>query len=197
MKFQLVAVCLLATPLARAQAPAGTPSAEELQQVRTEVHQVQAEVQQVDPKGQLTNEQLYDLLMTREARRRDARDPPSEIFIMFFLTTMGSFLAWLFASYRKERQRHETVRLMVEKGVEVPSGLLAPPPKRPSDLRRGIILSTAGLGLAISLAFIPHVRGAWGAGLTLLMIGVGHLLVWRMQGGRGPLPSALSSEPVP
>ena len=191
MKFQLVAVCLLATTLAQAQAPEGSASAF----VAEELQQVQAEVQQVDPQGQLTNQQLFDLLMAREERRReDHAGPPAELLVLF---SAVSFLAWLFAGYRKERQRHETVRLMVEKGAEIPSGLIAPPPKRPSDLRRGIILSMAGLGLTVFLAVLPDARGAWAAGLTLLLIGVGHLLVWRLQGGRGPLSSALSSEPVP
>jgi hypothetical protein len=188
MKFQLVAACLLATSLAQAQAPTESPSAVP----EGEFQQLQAEAQRLDPQGKLTNEQLYDLLMTREARRNDA--PPMELIVLF---SAVSFMAWLYASYRKERQRHETVRLMVEKGVEVPSALLAPPPKRPSDLRRGIILSTSGLGLAIFLALLPGTHGAWSAGVTLVLIGVGHLVVWRLQGGRGPLPSALSSEPVP
>jgi len=196
MKFPLIAAVLLATTLARAQAPAPAPTPAEAPPgvLARELQQVEAEIRRIDPEGRLTNEQLYGLLVTREARRTKTESgPPIELLVLF---SAVSFVAWLYASYRKERQRHETVRLMVEKGVEVPSALLAPPPKRPSDLRRGVILSTAGLGLTLFLALLGQ-NGAWGAGVTLFMIGVGHLIVWRLQGGRGPLMSALSSEPMP
>ncbi len=197
MKFPLVAACLLATTLAGAQAPAPTPTPVEAPPAvpASELQKVQSEIQRIDPQGRLTDQQLYDLLMTREARRNEAEaGVPAELLVLF---SAGSFMAWLFAGYRKERQRHETVRLMVEKGVEIPGALLAPPPKRPSDLRRGLILSTAGLGLTVFLALASNMPGAWGAGMTLFLIGVGHLLVWRLQGGRGSLSSALSSEPMP
>jgi hypothetical protein len=86
---------------------------------------------------------------------------------------------------------------MVEKGVEIPPALLAPPPRKPSDLRLGIILVSTGLGLIIVLAGLSRPRGAWGAGLTVFLLGVGHLLVWRLQRGRGALASELASESRP
>ncbi|MFL5352021.1 DUF6249 domain-containing protein [Archangium sp.] len=163
--------------------------------------EMEAQAKQMDPEARLTNEQLFELLQTREARLANGNDfdpTPIAISIVFFSSMLTGFLGWLFASYRKGRQLHETVRLMVEKGAEIPQGLLAPSPKRkPSDLRRGIILSTSGLGLAIFLAVVPDTNGAWGAGLTLLLIGVGHLLVWRLQQGRGVLSRELSPEPQP
>lgn len=167
-------------------------------ELRSELQELEAEVRQVDPHGRLTSDQLFKLLMERERQRPHTTefDPtPAIITVFIFGNLLMGFLAWLFASFRKERQRHETVRLMVEKGVEVPSGLLAPAPKRPSDLRRGLILSTTGLGLTIFLAAIPGANGVWGAGVTLLLIGVGHLLVWRVQGVKGSWSSALASEP--
>jgi hypothetical protein len=166
--------------------------------VKSDLQELEAEVRQVDPHGRLTSDQLFKLLLERERQRsRGAEFDPAPAIITVFLfgSLLTGFLAWLFASFRKERQRHETVRLMVEKGVEIPSGLLAPAPKRPSDLRRGLILSTTGLGLTIFLAAIPGANGVWGAGVTLLLIGVGHLLVWRVQGGKGSWSSALASEP--
>lgn len=105
-------------------------------------------------------------------------------------------LAWLWTLDRKARRLHETVRLMVEKGAEIPLGLLAPPQRKPSDLRRGIILSSTGLGLTLFLAMLPDAPGAWGVGVTLLFIGLGHLLAWRLQTGKGPLAASLSSEPL-
>ncbi|PTL80605.1 DUF6249 domain-containing protein [Vitiosangium sp. GDMCC 1.1324] len=167
----------------------------EFQELETEMA---AQAKEMDPEGRLTSDQLFELLQTRERRLdRDHFDPvPAIISMSFFGCTLTAFLAWLYASYRRARQIHETVRMMVEKGAEIPQGLLAPPPKRkPSDLRRGIILSTAGLGLAIFLGALPNAEGAWGVGVTLLLIGLGHLIVWRLQQGKGPLSSALSPEP--
>lgn len=166
-------------------------------EVRSDLQELEAEVREVDPHGRLTSEQLFQILMEREKQRMEsARFDPAPVVLTVFATSslLMGFLGWLYAAFRKERQRHETVRLMVEKGVEIPSGLLAPAPKRPSDLRRGLILSTTGLGLTIFLAAIPGAHGVWGAGVTLLLIGAGHLLVWRVQGGKGSWSSALASE---
>ncbi len=168
-------------------------------QLESDIQQIEAEARQIDPEGRLSSQQLYDLLQEREARRHGQADfdPTTAIISVFFFGSMlTGFLAWLVANYRKARQLHETVRLMVEKGAEIPQGLLAPVPRRkPSDLRRGIILSTSGLGLTIFLAALPGSSGTWGAGVTLLLIGVGHMIVWRLQQGRGPLSAALSPEP--
>lgn len=169
-------------------------------ELEADIQRLEEEARRIDPEARLTPDQLFQLLRARDEQRhaRNQFDPvPAIISVSLFACLLTGFLAWLVASYRKGRQLHETVRLMVEKGAEIPQGLLAPAPRaRPSDLRRGIILSTAGLGLAIFLAALPGAEGVWGAGLTLLCIGVGHLLVWRLQQGRGPLSTALSPEPL-
>ncbi len=164
-----------------------------------DIQQLEAEAQRIDPEGRLTGDQLFQLVQAREEARisRAEFDPtPALISMSLFGCALTAFIAWLVASNRKSRHLHETVRLMVEKGAEIPSGLLAPPPRqKPSDLRRGIILATSGLGLTVFLAALPNAEGAWGVGLTLLCIGVGHMFVWRLQQGRGPLSAALSPEP--
>ncbi|QRK04481.1 hypothetical protein JQX13_30000 [Archangium violaceum] len=227
MKRQILTVCLLASllgpgraesaPVVETPASPSTPSSprkSELETRRQELEarqkalevefqqlasDTEAQARQLDPEGRLTSEQLYKLLQARERRLSGNHvDPtPFIISVSFLAFVLTGFLAWLFASYRKARQVHETVRLMVEKGAEIPEGLLAPPARKPSDLRRGIILSTSGLGLAVFLAAVPDVQGAWGAGVTLFLIGVGHLIVWRLQTGKGRLSSALSPEPQP
>lgn len=167
--------------------------------LEADIQQLEAEAQRIDPEGRLSRDQLFRLVQAREEARlsRPEVDPiPALISMSFFGSMLTAFVAWLVASNRKSRHLHETVRLMVEKGAEIPQGLIAPAPRRkPSDLRRGIILATSGLGLTIFLAALPDVEGAWGAGLTLLCIGVGHMIVWRLQQGRGPLSAALSPEP--
>jgi hypothetical protein len=170
------------------------------QELEADIQQLESEAQRIDPEARLDSDQLFELLKDRERRRSSQTDPdptPIAICISLFGSLLVGFLGWLVASNRKDHQLHQTVRMMVEKGAEIPSGLIAPPPRKPSDLRRGIILSTTGVGLAIFLAALPDARGAWGAGLTLFFLGVGHLLVWRLQRGRGPLSSELSPEPQP
>jgi Domain of unknown function (DUF6249) len=167
-------------------------------QLETDIQQLEAEARQLDPEGRLTRDQLFRLLQAREEARisQSEFDPtPAIISMSLFGCSLTAFLAWLVAGYRRTRQLHETVRMMVEKGAEIPQGLLAPAPRKvPSDLRRGIILSSSGLGLTILLAALPGASGAWGVGVTLLLIGVGHMIVWRLQQGRGALSAALSPE---
>ena len=169
------------------------------QELEADIQRLESEARQIDPEARLDSDQLFELLKDRERRMSgQASDvAPAIVGISFFSCLLTGFLAWLVANNRKSHQLHQTVRMMVEKGVEIPSGLITPPPRKPSDLRRGIILSTTGVGLAIFLAAVPGANGAWGAGLTLFFLGVGHLLVWRLQRGRGPLSSELSPEPQP
>ncbi|WPB80245.1 DUF6249 domain-containing protein [Archangium violaceum] len=170
----------------------------ERQQLESDIQRLEADAKRLDPDGRLTSQQIYELLQMREARRgqNDFDPTPAIVSMSFFGCLLTGFLAFLVAGYRKARQLHETVRLMVEKGAEIPQGLLAPVPRRkPSDLRRGIILSTTGLGLTVFLGALPHAEGAWGAGVTLLLIGVGHMIVWRLQQGRGAVAAALAPEP--
>jgi hypothetical protein len=166
--------------------------AAEERELAAEIQRLQEEAKQMDPERRLTSDQLFMLLQERQQLRAEQSGHfNAELPV---LATLMGFVAWLFAGYRKQRQLHETVRLMVEKGAEIPTGLIVPPPKRkPSDLRRGIILSTSGLGLAFFLALLPG-TGAWGAGVTLFLIGVGHLIVWRLQTLKGPWSSALATE---
>ena len=167
------------------------------QELEADIQRLEDEAQRIDPEGRLDSNQLFSLLQERERRMSGQTDldvAPVIICVSFFSCLLTGFLAWLLASNRKAHQLHQTVRMMVEKGAEIPGGLLAPPPKKPSDLRRGIILSTTGVGLTIFLAALPDAPGAWGVGLTLFFLGLGHLLVWRLQQGRSPLASHLSPE---
>jgi hypothetical protein len=167
-------------------------------EIESDLKQIDAEARQIDATSRLSPEQLFQLLQQREARRADSDVDPASVVIpiFFFTSTLMGFLGWLLASYRRTRILHETVRQMVEKGAEIPTVLLAPPPRKPSDLRRGIILTTAGGGLALFLAALPDVPGGvWVSGITLALIGVGHLIVWRVQTGKGRLSSEFTPEP--
>jgi hypothetical protein len=89
----------------------------------------------------------------------------------------------MYFSFSRSRALHRTVRMMVEKGQPVPEALLNPPPaqRQRSDLRRGVVLAMIGIGL---MAFLGAASdwdgGAWTLGLIPFLIGVGYLLVWKL-----------------
>jgi hypothetical protein len=113
------------------------------------------------------------------------RDPPIVAILVptvFFLTLTGIVAMSLYASFRKDRERHETLRLVIERGGSIPPELVSPPPKRPtSDLRRGIVLLSGGVGLTILLAAASQERGVWTAGLVPVLLGLGYLAVWQIE----------------
>jgi hypothetical protein len=89
----------------------------------------------------------------------------------------------MYFSFSRSRAMHRTVRMMVEKGQPVPEALLNPPPaqRQRSDLRRGVVLSMIGIGLMTFLgAASDWEGGAWTLGLIPFLIGVGYLLVWKL-----------------
>jgi Domain of unknown function (DUF6249) len=89
----------------------------------------------------------------------------------------------MYFSFSRSRAMHRTVRMMVEKGQPVPEALLNPPPaqRQRSDLRRGVVLSMIGLGVIAFLgAASDWEGGAWTLGLIPFLIGVGYLLVWKL-----------------
>jgi hypothetical protein len=89
----------------------------------------------------------------------------------------------LYFSFSRQRALHRTVRMMVEKGQPVPEALLNPPPaqRQRSDVRRGVILTMIGVGLMVFLAAANDWEGgAWTLGLIPFLIGVGYLLVWKL-----------------
>ena len=92
--------------------------------------------------------------------------------------------AIMFFSYLKSRSLHRTVREMVAKGQEVPAALFAAPPvvKARSDLRRGVVLLMVGLGLMIFFGAVNEWEGGvWSLGVIPFVIGLGYLLVWKLE----------------
>jgi hypothetical protein len=111
------------------------------------------------------------------------------IIAIIFSTLFGApvlvVAAIMFFSYLKSRSLHRTVREMVEKGQEVPAALFAPPPilKARSDLRRGVVLLMVGFGLMIFFGAVNDWEGgAWSLGVIPFVIGLGYLLVWKLEG---------------
>lgn len=83
------------------------------------------------------------------------------------------------------RMRQRTIRMMLEKGQPVPAELLAPEVRRVrrrSDVRRGVVWTMVGLGLMIWLGAVNDWEGgAWSFGLIPFLIGLGYLIVWKLE----------------
>ena len=100
----------------------------------------------------------------------------------------------MYFSFSKSRNLNRTVRMMVEKGQPVPEALLNPPPaqRQRSDVRRGVILTMIGVGLMVFFGAVNDWEGgSWTLGLIPFLIGVGYLLVWKLdtkKDNRPPLP---------
>lgn len=135
----------------------------------------------------LSAEQIVDILREREVTERERAGAPRVEAVavpvaVFGFTALVIFVI-VFFRFRGERVRHETLRAMVEKGAEIPPELLVPPvaAKKHADLRRGLVLLGAGLGLIgfLLVSGDPDMpRGVWGVGLIPTLIGAGYLLVW-------------------
>ena len=104
-----------------------------------------------------------------------------------FLTIFGApvliVALILYFSFSRQRALHRTVRMMVEKGQPVPEALLNPPPaqRQRSDVRRGVVLTMIGVGVTVFLGAASEWEGgAWTLGLIPFLIGVGYLLVWKL-----------------
>jgi hypothetical protein len=113
------------------------------------------------------------------------------IFSTLFGAPVLVVAAIMFFSYLKSRSLHRTVRSMVEKGQEVPAALFAAPPiiRQRSDLRRGVVLLMVGFGLMIFFGAVNDWEGgAWSLGVIPFVIGLGYLLVWKLEGRRDKVP---------
>jgi Domain of unknown function (DUF6249) len=92
------------------------------------------------------------------------------------------------------RSRQRTIRMMVEKGQPVPAELLAPHTRavrQRSDVRRGVIWTMIGLGAMIFLGAVNDWEGgAWSIGLIPFLIGLGYLIVWKLETKKDNPPPA-------
>jgi hypothetical protein len=95
---------------------------------------------------------------------------------------------------RKQKQLHDTIRLMIEKGLAIPPELLRPPvaaeevseadknddPR--TALRQGLFLVAVGLGVCLWLWIASN--DSWGLGFIPLLIGLSFLAEWRIESAK-------------
>jgi Flp pilus assembly protein TadB len=141
--------------------------------------------------GEIIGRQIEKALAEAIAQEKDGNDTRGEhaeshaveivVPVAFFLFVLAVVAVPLYLGFRKERQRQETLRAIIDKGGAIPPELLAPAERREDasgkDRRRGIILIAAGLGIAGFFVVI----GVWeGIGIALIpmFIGGGYLVVW-------------------
>jgi hypothetical protein len=106
------------------------------------------------------------------------------VFLSIFGTPVLIVATIMYFSMSKTRALHRTVRMMVEKGQEVPAALLNPPPaqRQRSDMRRGVVLVMVGLGVMVFLGAVNDWEGgAWALGIIPFLIGLGYLAVWKLE----------------
>jgi hypothetical protein len=107
------------------------------------------------------------------------------VAIVVPLGSVGAFVALVFAgfyaSYRRDQTRHQTIRAIIERGGEVPADLMRPAAPPRSDLRRGVLLIATGGGLMIVLRALSPEPHLWTVGLIPVLLGLGYLLVWKLE----------------
>ena len=91
---------------------------------------------------------------------------------------------------RKTRMIHETAMRLAERGQPVPPELFLGAEEPFSDLRRGVVLIALGLGLAL---FMYQMDKPWSVGLIPLFMGVGYLVVWKLEAGKPSGTGKISS----
>jgi hypothetical protein len=135
----------------------------------------------------LSPDQIVEVLKKREQTKValvESRNGPPAVAIVvpvaLFVCALLLVTSFLYFRHHKEREQQTTVRLMVEKGVTVPIEFLAPRAPKHSDLRHGVVLAAAGIGLAVFFKVVHAPPGAWAIGLVPLLVGVGYLIVWKL-----------------
>jgi hypothetical protein len=111
------------------------------------------------------------------------------ITISLFVAIAGVLCFRYYLGYRTKQEVQATVRSALDRGVPITGELLdrildTPAPKR-SDLRRGVIWISLGVGLAaFSLVdFQDMWRPMLGIGLVPMLLGAAYLVLWRLGDG--------------
>jgi hypothetical protein len=144
---------------------------------------------------------------TSTGSRHHGDDIPDNVIPIVAIAVLGVFgcpviffaLVFYFG-FSRTRMMHRTIRMMVEKGQPVPEALLNPPPhvRKRSDMRRGVILLMIGIGLTLFFGAVNDWEGGvWTLGLIPLLIGVGYILVWTLEGKPDGQPKADNPPPLP
>lgn len=112
---------------------------------------------------------------------------PIFLLIPFVVMMAPVLIVVMLLRYRRQQTqaRYTTLLQLADKGVDLPSQLLAEPDLPYSERRRALVLIGAGLGLMAMFLALPgqldnglSAHSLWGLGLLPLMIGLGYLASW-------------------
>ena len=103
--------------------------------------------------------------------------------LLVFVTPIVIVIAVLVHRARRTQRIHQTVIALAEKGVPIPPDLFADRRvDQTSPLHKGVVLVAVGLGLIVFFVSMSDRWPApWGIGAIPLLIGVGYLIVWRIE----------------
>jgi hypothetical protein len=100
---------------------------------------------------------------------------------IIFLSVVAIVMTVTYAGHREAKDRQETLRLAIEKGVPLPPELVdaADASSNPDkDLRAGIKQIFIGAGVGVLLYFVAPFRNTWAVGGMIAIIGLGHIVAW-------------------
>ncbi|MEP7084284.1 MAG: DUF6249 domain-containing protein [Betaproteobacteria bacterium] len=103
--------------------------------------------------------------------------------LLVFGTPIIIVIAILVHKSRRTQRIHQTVVALAEKGLPIPPDLFVDRPAYDSSstLHKGVVLIAVGLGLIFFFLSMTERRGPWGVGMIPLLIGVGYLIVWKLE----------------
>ena len=114
------------------------------------------------------------------------------VFMSIFGAPVLIVAVIMYFGFSRNRMMHRTIRMMAEKGQPIPPALLAPPTpaiRQRSDMRRGVVLCMVGLGLMLFFGAVNEWEGgSWAIGVIPFVIGLGYLLVWKLEGKKDVSP---------
>ena len=103
---------------------------------------------------------------------------------IFFAAIAAVVFIVVWGRVRRSRMQHETIRMLVEKGVPIPPELFQPPVRR-NDLRKALVWIAVGLGFgALGLVNPSNNQHVWAVGLIPILIGVAFLIAWKVDASK-------------
>jgi uncharacterized membrane protein HdeD (DUF308 family) len=112
---------------------------------------------------------------------------PAIVFGFVLAVVGGAF----YVGYRETKERQQTLRLAIEKGIAIPPELVdgASGERNPDrDLRSGIKQIFIGIGVGVLLWFVSPFKNVWAVGAMIAIFGIGHVVAWALT-RRQPKPA--------
>jgi hypothetical protein len=177
-------------PLAPAASASGTASVSPAQDLADKIHQ-RIEKKLKGHHGIVIDgdkDEDVDLKGIGDLGERMAIPIVGIVFMSIFGAPVLIVAVIMYFGFSRNRMMHRTIRIMAEKGQPIPPALLAPPVpavRQRSDMRRGVVLCMVGLGLMLFFGAVNEWEGgSWAIGVIPFVIGLGYLLVWKLEGKR-------------